>query len=458
MHSPYSRPTFSRKLITLTLAGLLAASVGWAAKNPIKPGFNLFSKAQDVELGKEASAEIEQQVEVVDDRELTEYISRIGNRLAKSSQDPSYPFTFKVVADPGINAFALPGGPIYVNSGLIAQADNEAQLAGVMSHEIGHVVLRHSTNRASKSSLFKLPALIAGGALNKKGGMLASLGQVGLGFGLQSVLLKYSRKAEHDSDIVGARMMADVGYDPEQAALFFKKLEQSGGARGPQFLATHPNPGNRTAYIREEIADYPPKKYTTTTREFARMKARAVKIKPSKKPDQAEAGQGGTSEAVTTTAKGDSRYQGRGYALVFPQGWQAHQGSEGPVVTIVPANGVVKDRNGKTAIARGVLAGVFDEGRNQKDATTRLIANLEKTNPGLRAMADQRQAMRFGGRPGESLFLEGTSPVKGQAEYVWMVTSFSRDGLFYMLMISPESEYDELSRGYEEVVRSVQFE
>ena len=114
----------------------------------------------------------------VKDTELRRYVRNIGRRLAANSEQPEGPWTFTVLDSPVVNAFALPGGPIYVNSGLIAQADNEAQLAGVIGHEIGHVILRHSTNQASKSSLFQLPALLAAGALDKKGGMLAASGKI----------------------------------------------------------------------------------------------------------------------------------------------------------------------------------------------------------------------------------------------------------------------------------------
>ena len=213
-------------------------------RKEIKPGFNLFSKEQDIQLGREAAAEIEKQVELVGDARLNKFVDELGKDLARYAQDPDYPFTFKVVADENINAFALPGGPIYMHTGTIAQADNEAQVAGVMAHEIGHVILRHSTNQASKASLFKLPAVLAGGVLGNQGGMLAALGQVGLGLGLNSALLKYSRNAERDADIVGARMMAEAGYSPVEMASFFEKLAaQSGGGGMPQFLASHPNPG-----------------------------------------------------------------------------------------------------------------------------------------------------------------------------------------------------------------------
>ena len=214
----------SRILLCLTLLTGIAA-----AQDRIKAGWNLFSPEQDVQLGKEAAAEIEKEVTVVNDKQLTDFVARIGKRLADASPAPDYPYTFKVVADPNINAFALPGGPIYIHTGLITSADNEAQVAGVVAHEVGHVALRHSTNQASKAQIFQIPLLLAGGMLDQKGGLLGSLSQIGIGFGLNSVFMKYSRSAEKDADILGARMMADVGYDPAEMATFFS--EARGGRR-----------------------------------------------------------------------------------------------------------------------------------------------------------------------------------------------------------------------------------
>lgn len=426
----------------------------------IKPGFNLFSKDQDIALGKEAAVEIEKEVQVVNDRELTAYIDRMGRKLAANSQDPEYEFTFKVVADPAINAFALPGGPIYINTGLIANADNEAQLAGVVGHEIGHVVLRHSTNQASKSAMFQLPAMLAGGALNKQGGMLASLGSIGLGLGLNSALMRYSRKAETQSDIVGSRMMAASGYNPIEAANFFKKLEEAGGARGPEFLSSHPNPGNRSETIREEIASFPNRNYTTNSREFERMKARAKAIQPKADaaPVETPSGQQATDGKVTQTASGAKAYQGRGFVFEFGNDWTAHPGGDGSTVTVVPSNGVVKGSDGKTSIARGILSGIFANDEGQEEATTALISDLRQGNPGLELIRGYRKGMRIGDRKGESVFMEGPSPLNGQREYVWLVTSTNQDDLFYMLMIAPENEYEQRSSYFEQVVRSIRFQ
>ena len=137
----------------------------FAQLKEFKPGFNLFSKDQDIQLGKESAAQVEQQMEVVKDPRLQAFIDRIGKRLAAQPQAGGFPYTFKVVNDPSINAFALPGGPTFVNSGLIAAADNEDQLAAVMAHEISHVSLRHGTNQATKANFVQLPAMLAGAVM-----------------------------------------------------------------------------------------------------------------------------------------------------------------------------------------------------------------------------------------------------------------------------------------------------
>ncbi len=259
----------------LALSAILLLSTAQAARQ-LKPGFNLFSKSQDVELGRDAVRQVEHQVRVAHDPELTAYVSSLGRRLATYSPAPEYPYTFKVVADKRINAFALPGGPVYINSGTIAAAENEAQLAGVIAHEIAHVALRHSTNQASKAMAWQIPLSVAGGALG--GGSLAGeLARLGIGFGVNSAFLKYSRDAERDADIAGARMMARAGYDPMEMARFFENLRHKGG-EGTQFFSDHPSPGNRIRYVQEETRQLPRHGYTTGSAHFRHFRDRARQI------------------------------------------------------------------------------------------------------------------------------------------------------------------------------------
>jgi predicted Zn-dependent protease len=151
-----------------------------AARVNIKPGFNTFSPAQDVELGKEASQEVEKEYMLVRDAQLNDYVLRLGQKLARYAPGEKFPYNFRVIQNKEINAFALPGGPVYIHSAILTAAANEAQLAGVVAHEISHIALRHSTNQASKAMLAQAPLAILGGVLSGGGGIAGQLAQLGL--------------------------------------------------------------------------------------------------------------------------------------------------------------------------------------------------------------------------------------------------------------------------------------
>src|SRR5438034_8776504 len=215
---------------------------------------------------------------VINDPFLTGYVNRVGKRLANSpeARDSGYPFTFEVVADPSINAFALPGGPMFINTGLLKAVDNEAELAGVMGHEMSHVILRHGTNQASKAQAIQLPLML--GSRVAGGSMLGRLGQLGIGLGANSVLLKFSRTAESQADLMGSHLMAESGYNPMAMARFFEKLNSQGGSRTLEFLSDHPNPGNRERAIEEEADRLPQRNYSFQTGAFDRMKQAVAQI------------------------------------------------------------------------------------------------------------------------------------------------------------------------------------
>lgn len=263
----------------------LLAALGWAqGPTRFRPGFNLFSKEQDVQVGQENATQVRKQMTVIKDPVLSEYVSRVGKRLvsAQEAQASGFPFTFEVVADPSINAFALPGGPMFINTGLLRAVDNEAQLAGVMGHEMSHVILRHGTNQASKSKLIELPAVLA--SQMSGGSMMGQLAQLGIGLGANSVLLRFSRTAESQADLMGSHLMAESGYNPIEMARFFEKLNAEGGQRAPQFLSDHPNPENREKAIDQEITRLPQKNYGYQTGEFGHMKEVVAKIHEPKPP------------------------------------------------------------------------------------------------------------------------------------------------------------------------------
>jgi predicted Zn-dependent protease len=268
-----------RKRVAAILVTILMGALMWAqGPTQLHPGFNLFSKEQDVQLGKESADQVRKQTTVIKDPVLTAYVNRVGQRLVSSreAQESGFPFTFEVVADPSINAFALPGGPMFINTGLLRAVDNEAQLAGVMGHEMSHVILRHGTNQATKSELVELPAIL--GAQLTGSSMVGKLAQLGIGLGANSVLLKFSRTDESQADLMGSHLMAEAGYDPMQLARFFDKLNANGGQQAPQFLSDHPNPDNREKAIAAEVQRLPAQNYTYQTGDFTRMKQVIARI------------------------------------------------------------------------------------------------------------------------------------------------------------------------------------
>jgi predicted Zn-dependent protease len=275
------------KLAQRVAPALFVLTTVLLAQGPTRfhPGFNLFSKEQDVQLGKESAEQVRKQMVIVKDPFLNRYVNEVGKRLVSSqeAQASGFPFSFEVVADPSINAFALPGGPMFINTGLLKAVDSEAQLAGVMGHEMSHVILRHGTNQASKAQLLQLPLLL-GSQIAGNGSLLGKLTQAGIGLGANSVLLKFSRTAETQADLTGSHIMAEEGYNPVEMARFFEKLSAQAGAGGAglQFLSDHPNPDNRQRAIEEEVGRLPRRTYGYETGDFQRMKQVVAGIKEPK--------------------------------------------------------------------------------------------------------------------------------------------------------------------------------
>src|SRR6266849_2357677 len=318
---------------------------------PLKPGFNLFSKQQDIQLGQQAAAQVRQQYQVVQNQELQDYVRRIGERIAATPEARSsgFPFSFTLVNDKSINAFALPGGPTFVHTGLILAADNEAQVAGVLSHEISHVILRHGTNQASKANLLQIPAMIAGVATGSN--LLAQLTQLGAtGF-----LLKFSRTAESEADALGTRIMNEAGYNPIEMAHFFEKLQAEGGSRAPQFLSDHPNPGNRVTAVETEVRALPQHQYGAAVGEFAREKALVAKIPQSRTQPTERRGAVAAPPAATRPSGRFKQLRGREFALSYPDNWEVFGDNNAATATIAPREGIVQSPNGGSAVGYGVI-------------------------------------------------------------------------------------------------------
>src|SRR5690242_8142609 len=236
------------------------------------------STEKEVRQGREAAAEVDRQAKFVDDPVITEYVNRVGQNIVLHS-DAKVPFTIKVIDSDEVNAFALPGGFFYVNKGLILAADNEAELAGVMAHEIAHVAARHAVENQTKASLLEYAAL--GGSIFL-GGIPGMIYQNTAGIGLLGIFMKFSRSAEEEADRLGVQYMYAAGYDPSAMATMFEKLEAK-NKKKPGFIsrafATHPAPPDRRAAALALAARFPEhEEYVISSSEFQRVKSRLLRL------------------------------------------------------------------------------------------------------------------------------------------------------------------------------------
>src|SRR5882724_3349967 len=255
-------------------------------RNINKGSINFISLEKEIQMGRQLAAEIERQVKLVEDPTINEYVNRVGQNLVRNS-DAKVPFTIKVVESDEINAFALPGGFFYVNSGLILAADDESELAAVMAHEIAHVAARHGTENASKAQMVNiasLPLIFLGGV----GGF--ALRQAA-GFLIPMQFLQFSRKAEAEADYLGVEYLYKTVYDPGAAVSFFEKLQARESARPgsvSKMFSTHPPTGDRIEMTKKNIEAVLPDKeqYVVTTSEFTKIKMQLAKFENERPSNQ----------------------------------------------------------------------------------------------------------------------------------------------------------------------------
>src|ERR1700756_4720225 len=269
-----------------------------AQRTQLKPPWNMYSPQTDIQVGKQNADYMAKRLPLCNDPKVDAYLTNLGMRLVSKlpTRGQQYPWEFHCVNDKSINAFALPGGFVFVNRGAIEVSDSEAQLAAVMGHELSHVALRHGTAQASKAQLAQGAAGIFGGLFGgSTGGDLLTEG-VALGAG--GLLLRYSRGAETPADVMGTQVLYDAGYDPRAMAQFFEKLEgETKGKNPPQFLSDHPNPDNRLERVDEEIDKLggPPANAKRDSAEFEAIKREVLALPVVKKvaPVTAAAGAAG---------------------------------------------------------------------------------------------------------------------------------------------------------------------
>jgi hypothetical protein len=438
---------------------------------------NKFKPTDDVKLGRQAAAEAEQQFPLLRDSEVNAYVERLGQRLVASIppefQHPEFRYYFKVLNARDINAFALPGGPMYVNRGMIEAARNEGEVAGVMAHELSHVALRHGTAQATKAQKYAVGAGIAGILGTIVGGpAVGQLAQLPIG----AYFLRYSREYETEADLLGARIMANAGYDPRDLANMFRTIEAQSGGGGGGFLSDHPSPANRYARINQEAQYLPVNNRIRDGREFLAIRERLrgypraqsmaeIAASGRRYPNQGNNYPNGDSGNYPPPSRGggveypSSRY--RSYSILgaarvsVPENWQ--QISEQGSVWFAP-NGGYGSSNGQAVFTHGVNIGIAQtNSRNLQQATDGFLNNLQQGNSNLRARSGY-QRTDLNGRNALAIGLTNTNEATGRAEVVLMSTTLLRNGdLFFIIFVSPQSEAQNYQSVFQNILQSVQL-
>ncbi len=434
---------------------------------------NRYKIQDDVKIGREAAQQVERQFPVLNDYEATRYVQNVGARLVRGIpqqfQQPAFNYEFKIVNARDINAFALPGGPMYVNRGMIEAARSEGEMAGVMAHEIAHIALRHGTSQATKQSSplnqIGTIGLILGGAIlgGQTGAQLGALGA-------QAWMTTYSRDYERQADILGSQIMARAGYDPHDLANMFRTIEQqSGGNRGPEWLSSHPNPGSRYETINREaqLLRVSSNQATQDSRAFQSVQSRLSRLPQA--PTMAEiersgqrGGGGTTGQSPTMNGRYERRVQlpstryqtystGNWIQLNYPSNWQTMESEAS--VWIAPEGAY-----GNNGITHGALVGVAQtRGGNLSQAAQEYVNGVLQANNYLRQQSNFSRAT-ISGRQALATTLAGRSPITGRTEIATVYTTQLRNGqLFYVVAVAPEDEASSYNNAFRNLIRSIRL-
>jgi Zn-dependent protease with chaperone function len=496
---------FGRLIIGLLgLVSCVQTPAAWGRFQPVSCK-NAFTVEQEQSEGAKAAAQIYGQMPVLPDSDpVSRYVQQLGAKLVAQAPGYHWQYNFHVVASEDINAFALPGGSIFVNLGTVQAAETEAQLAGVMAHEISHVVMRHSTCNITKSqnSQLEFGVLSAIGSILLGDSALGSLAQGGLGLGASATMMHMSRESEKQADLLGAGILYDAGYDPRGLPQFFETIKAKYGGGGLGWFSDHPDPGNRTEYVNAEIATLPRRTGSTvTTAEFTRVHSLAGQEKTYSAKDvqaggwrrvglyasgpgsaagmvrdsevarspqtapQATSGAGAArlSGKALAACGAPVRFQGSRFFLSYPPCWKATNAQDGSA-TFAPTGGVTAN-----GIIYGAIVGFERQGgegvsdaASLSAATAALAQKLSDSNGGLQ-QASKLQTLLIGRQTANAVELRGRSGVTDSGaqlvERDWLITVARADGdVNYMVFVAPEPDFETLRPLFQSILQSFRAE
>jgi len=446
-------------LLLLVMISMLGLPVLAADRTSLKQGWNLFSTQQDVEMGRALAEEANSTLALVTDSYANTYLQALGTQLAVHAPGTKYPYQFKIVDDKTINSFALPGGIIYVTSGLIEAAPTETQLAGVLAHQIGHVVMRHGTQQVSKAYSDENP-----NATRSRITVGNALSQLDIAFDSDSIVLKYSPEAEGQADLIATQILYDARFDPRQMTLAFQTLDKQPASSTADFFDNHPRITNRAMRVRREVQN------------MGGLQSNLRGDSPDLHKTQDRLRGGATASSSTSNSTGTDlpstrmvSYQGRDFSMRYPSNWRVSE--DGDVITIAPSDSIVSgelaygmrfatfEPQGSGFFGQNSLntpsAGTSDRTTLSK-ATDELLNFLRRSNPNMRVVGSEQRG-RVDGEASMTIDLTNDSPTGGR-ETDWLVTVLRPDGLlYYFVGVAPQREFSRYESTFEQMIASVRF-
>ena len=450
----------TKSAVTFLAAILMLVLPVLADRTVFRTAWNLFTVQQDIEMGRTLTDEADSSLSPVSDEMANTYIDALGHQLSVHAPGYKYPYQFKIVNEQTINAFALPGGSIYVTRGLVEAAPTEPQLAGVIAHEIAHVVLRHGTQQVSRAYSAQ-----ASNSTPGRVSVSAVMSDLDLNFDPNSIALKYSAEQERQADLMGAQILYDSQFDPGQMPLFFQTVQQKSGSLTTDFFNSHPTSANRVARVRREADS------------MGGMPRNLRGDSPDLHTVQSHL-RGESTEPVNRDRTGNApdlpstrmvAYSGRDFDLRYPENWRVSE--DGDVVSVAPTEGMVSgdlaygmriatfDPQGSTLYGQTPLVGPGERsGRTTLSrATDQLLDELRRSNPNMRVVRTDDRSRRIDGQSAMAIELTNDSPAGGR-ESDLLVSVLRPDGLlYYFVGVAPERDFSRYKPTFDQIVASVRF-